>query len=66
MTLAMLSPFCSINSARTVIATFLSLSYSPLTHLLLSKASIIQGILTACKRFLQDYTVDPVEKTILK
>ena len=66
MTLAMLSPFCGINGARTVIATFLSLSYSPMTHLQLSRVSIIQGILTACKKFSQDYTVDPVEKIILK
>lgn len=66
MTSAMLSPFCSINGARTVIATFLSLSYSPTTHLKLSRAYIIEGILAACKRFLQDYTMDPVEKIIFK
>ena len=73
MTSAMLSPSYSVFCAQIVISTFLCLSYSPDTHLQLTRPPIVHGILAACKKFSQEYMpslsqqrVQATDITILK
>lgn len=65
MVSAMLCPSFNIYGVQIIIGTFLALSYSCDTHVQLTRAPIIRGVLEASKNYLQDSNIQILEKRIL-